>query len=116
MAKKVSENDIQDMAQDWGLDTSNNLPFSGAAVQKFIKETFRTKMGYFHYDASSNRYLCFADEASKDKFVANPTMTELVLGAFDAPSNYEARINLLSDSYIPVESPALFNMSKVNST
>ena len=102
MAKKVSENDIQDMAQDWGLDTSNNLPYSGAAVQKFIKETFRTKMGYFHYDASSNRYLCFADEASKDKFVSNPTMTELVLGAFDAPSNYEARINLLSDSYIPV--------------
>ena len=102
MAKKVSENDIQDMTQDWGLDTSNNLPYSGAAVQKFIKETFGSKMGYFHYDASSNRYLCFADEASKDKYVANPTMTELVLGAFDAPFNYEARLNLLSDSYVPV--------------
>lgn len=102
MAKKVSENDIQDMTQDWGLDTSNNLPYSGAAVQKFIKETFGSKMGYFHYDASSNRYLCFADEASKDKYVANPTMTELVLGAFDAPFNYEASITLLSDSYVPV--------------
>ena len=32
MAKKVSENNIQDMSQDWGLDTSNNLPYSGAAV------------------------------------------------------------------------------------
>lgn len=99
MAKKVSENDIQDMTQDWGLDTSNNLPYSGAAVQKFIKETFGSKMGYFHYDASSNRYLCFADEASKDKYVANPTMTELVLGAFDAPFNYEASITLLTPSY-----------------
>lgn len=99
MAKKVSENDIQDMTQDWGLDTSNNLPYSGAAVQKFIKETFGSKMGYFHYDATSNRYLCFADEASKDAYVANPTLTELVLGAFDAPFNYEATITLLTPSY-----------------
>ena len=99
MAKKVSENNIQDMSQDWGLDTSNNLPYSGAAVQKFIKETFGSKMGYFHYDPSSNRYLCFADEASKDKYVANPTMTELVLGAFDAPFNYEASITMLTPSY-----------------
>jgi len=99
MAKKVSENDIQDMTQDWGLDTSNNLPYSGAAVQKFIKDTFGSKMGYFHYDATSNRYLCFADEASKDAYVANPTLTELVLGAFDAPFNYEATITLLTPSY-----------------
>ena len=34
--------------------------------------------------------------------MANPTMTELVLGAFDAPFNYEASITLLSDSYVPV--------------
>lgn len=99
MAKKVSENDIQDMTQDWGLDTSNNLPYSGAAVQKFIKEKLNSKMGYFHYDATSNRYLCFADEASKDAYVANPTLTELVLGAFDAPFNYEAGITLLTPSY-----------------
>lgn len=99
MAKKVSENDIQDMTQDWGLDTSNNLPYSGAAVQKFIKEKLNSKMGYFHYDAASNRYLCFADEASKDAYVANPTLTELVLGAFDAPFNYEAGITLLTPSY-----------------
>ena len=102
MAKKVSENDIQDMTQDWGLDTSNNLPYSGAAVQKFIKETFGSKMGYFHYDASSNRYLCFADEASKDKYVADPALSELVLGTFDAPFTYQASIKLLTPSYIPI--------------
>lgn len=99
MAKKVSENDIQDMTQDWGLDTSNNLPYSGAAVQKFIKEKLNSKMGYFHYDATSNRYLCFADEASKDAYVANPTLTGLVLGSFDAPFNYEATITMLTPSY-----------------
>lgn len=32
MAKKVSENNIQSIKDDWGLDTSNNLPYSGAAV------------------------------------------------------------------------------------
>lgn len=99
MAKKVSENDIQNMTQDWGLDTSNNLPYSGAAVQKFIKETFVSKIGCFHYDASSNRYLCFSDNESRDKYLANPTMTELVLGSFDAPFNYEASITMLTPSY-----------------
>ena len=99
MAKKVSKNDIQDMTQDWGLDTSVGLPYSGAAVQKFIKESFGSKMGYFHYDASSNRYLCFADETSKDKYVENPTLTSLVLGSFDAPFNYEASITMLTPSY-----------------
>jgi hypothetical protein len=33
MAKSVSKNDIQNMSEDWGLDPSNGLPYSGAAVQ-----------------------------------------------------------------------------------
>ena len=102
MAKSVSKNDIQNMSEDWGHDLSNGLPYSGAAVQKFIKNTFKSKMGYFYYDTSSNRYLVFADEESKNKFVENPTLTELILGAFDAPFNYEASIMLLSPSYVPI--------------
>ena len=100
--KQLSYNDIPDLNEDWGLDPRNGLRYSGESVQKFIKEKLNSKMGYFHYDATSNRYLCFADEASKDAYVANPTLTELVLGAFDAPFNYEATITLLSDSYVPV--------------
>lgn len=99
MAVNVSNNDIQNMSQDWGKDASNGLPYSGRAVQKFIKETFGSKMGYFHYDTSSNRYLCFASEETKDEYLANPTLSELVLGSFDAPFNYEASISLLSPSY-----------------
>jgi hypothetical protein len=34
---KVSPNNITSLTQDWGNDTSVNLPFSGAAVQSFIK-------------------------------------------------------------------------------
>ena len=44
----------------------------------------------------------FASEESKDEYLANPTKTELILGSFDAPFNYEAEINLLSDSYVAV--------------
>ena len=99
MAKKVSENNIQSIKDDWGLDTSNNLPYSGAAVQKFIKDTFDTKVGYFYYDVTSNRYLVFADESKKDEYLENPTLTELILGTFDAPFNYEASITLLTPSY-----------------
>ena len=92
---KVSENDIQDMSQDWGNDPVNGLPFSGRAVQKFIKDILGTKMGYFHYDTTTNRYLVFANEGAKDKYLENPLLTELVLGAFDAPFNYSAEINLI---------------------
>ena len=97
--KQLSYNDIPDLNEDWGLDPRNGLRYSGESVQKFIKEKLNSKMGYFHYDATSNRYLCFADEASKDAYVANPTLTELVLGSFDAPFNYEASITLLTPSY-----------------
>lgn len=100
--KNLSYNDIPDKNEDWGLDPRNGFKYSGESVQKFIKETFDSKMGYFHYDTSSNRYLVFADEESKNKFVENPTLTELILGAFDAPFNYEASIMLLSPSYVPI--------------
>lgn len=100
--KKLSYNEIPDMNEDWGLDPRNGFKYSGESVQAFIKSKLNSKMGYFFYDTSSNRYLCFADEAAKDAYVANPTLTELVLGAFDAPFNYEASITLLSDTYVPV--------------
>ena len=61
---KISENRIPDINADWGLDTENGLPYSGKAVQEFIKDTFKSKFGYFHYDENNNRYLVFADEAS----------------------------------------------------
>lgn len=97
--KNLSYNDIPDKNEDWGLDHRNGFKYSGESVQKFIKETFNSKMGYFYYDTSSNRYLVFADEASKNEYVENPTLTELVLGSFDAPFNYEASITMLTPSY-----------------
>lgn len=99
---KVSDNDILDLSQDWSKDPANGLPFSGRAVQQFIKDTFGTKVGYFYYDTATNRYLVFANEESKNKYLENPLLTELVLGSFDAPFNYSAEINLISDSYVAI--------------
>lgn len=99
---KISTNDISHMSQDWGKDPSNGLPYSGQAIQKFIKQQFGSKIGILHYDSSNNRYLAFADADSRDAYIADPTQTGLILGTFDAPFNYSAEINLISDSYVAI--------------
>lgn len=99
MAKKVSENDILNMSQDWGYDASNGLPYSGASVQKFIKERINSKAGVFYNDSANNRYLVFADEDARDAYLADPTQTGLILGSFDAPSNYTAVISMVTPNF-----------------
>ena len=100
---KFSENRIPDINADWGKDSSNGLPYSGEAVQEFIKETFKSKYGYFHYDENNNRYLVFADEASKDLYLSDSEKNkELLLSSFDAPFNYSARIEMISDPYTAI--------------
>ena len=97
---KISENMIPDINADWGLDASNNLPYSGEAVQEFIKRTLKQKYGYFHYDDSNNRYLVFADEESKNLYISDPSVNaSLLLSSFDAPFNYSAKIEMISESY-----------------
>lgn len=103
MAKQTWNNPI-DKSVDWGGDaTTGNLPVSGEQVQKFIKETFDKKAGVFHYDNTNNRYLVFADEATRDEFLLDPTKIDLVLGTFDAPFNFSAEINLTSATYNAVQ-------------
>lgn len=97
---KISENMIPDINADWGLDASNNLPYSGEAVQEFIKRTLKQKYGYFHYDDGNNRYLVFADEESKNLYISDPSANaSLLLSSFDAPFNYSAKIEMVSESY-----------------
>lgn len=98
--EKVSNNDILDLSQDWDKDLENNLPYSGRAVQKFIKETFSSKIGCLYYDTTTNRYLAFSSNNTRDEYLDNPQLTELILGTFDAPFNYNAEINLNSDPYV----------------
>lgn len=100
---------------DWGGDESTgNLPVSGEQVQKFIKDTLNSKFGVFYYDESSNRYLVFADEESRDKYIDNPeTNKDFLLGSFDAPFNYETKIDLIdTKTYNAVQKGSTGNIIK----
>ncbi len=88
----INHNDIPNIETDW-------QGYSGKSVQKFIKEQLNAKMGVFYFDASNNRYLVFASEDKKNEYIADPTLTGLVLGTFDAPFNYSAEITLTSNPY-----------------
>lgn len=85
MAKKTSPNSITSLAQDWGNDASNNLPFSGQAVQDFIKKQFGSKIGYVCWstsvDASNNYHLWgFATKDDATAYMADPdSNTKLLL-------------------------------------
>ena len=77
MSKKTSPNEITSLAQDWGKDVSNGLPYSGQAVQDFIKKEFGAKVGYICPSTSAddrNYYHIwgFATEADKDAYLADP--------------------------------------------
>lgn len=103
MANKIYDKEINKYT-DWGGDSSTeNLPVSGTRVQEFIKKTLEGKMGIFHYDETNNRYLVFADSDTRDQYLEDPTKNELILGTFDAPFNYEAEINLISEPYKAVQ-------------
>ena len=82
-----------------GNEDTNNLPVRGSRVEKFLKGSLNSKIGVLFYDTANNRYLAFADEEERDKYIADPTQTDLVLGTFDAPFNYTAEINLASKTY-----------------
>lgn len=106
MAKKVWDGPISKNT-DWGGDASTeNLPVSGGSIQEWIKENFDNRIGILHYDNTNNRYLAFADQDTLDQYLENPTLTDLILGTFDAPFNYEASIVLTSPTYkaVPVGS------------
>ena len=119
MAKKTYNEKITPKT-DWGGDSSTGgLPVAGYRVQEFIKEQLNLrattdqvkklekalagKAGVFYLDDVSKRYLIFADEASKEAYLADPKKTELLLGVISAGSGddggYSAIINLESQMY-----------------
>lgn len=100
MAKtKYSPNDIQNINEDWGQDVNDSLKrgFSGEAVQKFIKAQLNSKVGKLYYDAKNSIYLCFASKETCDEYLKDNTKTDLIIGRFDAPFNYTAKIDLLTN-------------------
>ena len=66
---KISNNDIRNINEDWGLDPRTNLPYSGRAVQKFIKDTFNDKIGASYFDGDIAMMYYFRTEEDKEKWL-----------------------------------------------
>lgn len=86
MAKKVSNNKITDISQDWGLDISNGLPYSGQSIQDFIKEgivtantAYSEKWGAVHFDSNTYTLMGFKNEADKEEWLGGGA-DSLVIG------------------------------------
>lgn len=99
MARNVWDEPINKNIPWDGNEETNNLPVRGSRVEEFLKGSLNSKIGVLFYDTTNNRYLAFADEDERDKYIADPTQTDLVLGTFDAPFNYTAEITLASKTY-----------------
>lgn len=86
MAKKVSDNKITDLSQDWGLDTSNGLPYSGQSVQEFIKEgignantAYAERFGAVYFDPSTYTLYGFKNAEDKAAYLSGGP-TSLIVG------------------------------------
>lgn len=97
MARKISYNEIRDINEDWAYDDRNGNPYSGKSVQDFIKQQLGSKGGDFYYDADTSRYLIFSDRTNRELYLSDrERYTDLLIGSFDAPSNYTAEITLIT--------------------
>ncbi len=77
---------------DWGGDASTGgLPVNGARVQEFIKDELNSKFGSILLDTGTSKYLCFANDDTKRQYEITADES-LVLGQFDAISNYSVAV------------------------
>lgn len=74
---KVSPNNIHDLTQNWGHDEETNLPFSGEAVQTFIKSFLRNVTKAAWFDTTTATMYFFASEEDRDVFISDPSQTTL---------------------------------------
>ena len=106
MAKKYYDGDIN-LSTDWGGDESTgNLPVVGEKVQKVIKESINSKVGYVgRVDGTgSGFYVLTRDEETFNAYLKTITedqpfgdlMMDGVNGRFDAPFNYKLNLQLIN--------------------
>lgn len=70
---------ITSIDQDWNFDPIEQLPFSGAAVQKFIKSYLGAVAKASHFDSNTNTMYWFASESDKEAYIDDPSLNKLVL-------------------------------------
>ena len=74
------------------------LKFDGEEIDRRLEDVDR-KAGLFYYDSTNNRYLVFTNENARDEYLDDTSKVELIVGTFDAPFNYSAKIMLESKAY-----------------
>ena len=106
MAKKYYDGDIT-LTTDWGGDASTeNLPVVGSKVQKVIKDSINSKVGYVGRVDKTGQgfYVLTRDEETFNAYLETITdenpfgdlMMDGINGRFDAPFNYKMNITLLN--------------------
>lgn len=76
---RYSSQPITSLEQDWSFDPIEQLPFSGAAVQAFIKTYLGAVARASFFDSTTNTMYWFASDSDKSAFINDPSLTNLVL-------------------------------------
>ena len=105
---KISTNKITSLQEDWGSDSRNGLPYSGQAVQDFIKEGIATanaaysgRAGASYFDPSLYTQYFFKDEQDKDEWLSGGSDSLIVsqtLFNFTGTISQVRIINLMNSS------------------
>lgn len=96
---KVSGNNITNLNEDWGLDQNTNLPFSGQAVQTFIKSFLRNVTAAAWFDPTNYTMYFFGSAEDRDAFIADTSLTTLI--TFSCPMNFSStmyRVNIVNNT------------------
>lgn len=68
---KISSNKIESINEDWGVDKRNGLPYSGQAVQSFIKSTFNAKVGASYFEPATMTLLGFRNAEERNEYITS---------------------------------------------
>ena len=85
MAKKAYDIpiDYRNTVSWSGDKTTENLPLAGSVVEKYIKDNFDHKAGYFYSDGTQGKCFVFANEDAYNRWVASEGKDESeILGSF----------------------------------
>ena len=96
---KTSQNNIQNLDEDWGNDANVGLPFSGEAVQAFIKSYLRNVTAAAWFDPTNYTMYFFASEEDRNSFINDPSQTSLP--TFSCPMNFSSvlyRVNITNNT------------------
>lgn len=87
---KVSPNNIRSLDEAWSLDTRNGLPYSGKAVETFIKNNLGHAVGAAWFNQSNFTMYFFRTVEDRDAFVNDNSRTDLIVST--SPINFSSQM------------------------